>query len=365
MANVCILSHPSEPLTPEVEARVEAQGHVPVRVDPDQADLEAPTGALAASQAVVAVRPRGAAEILAIGVALGLRKQVFVLDAGSDFRPRAGAISVASLDALDAALRSAVLASMFIDEEYFRAGGGCKAGVAWFARRYPEGGFPENWTQEEQRRALADGGAPWLTREQLARVVRLWPMDGVDLRGADLQRGRLTGYSFVGAHLEGADLTRVVLRSAVLRDAKLTSAKLVRARLTNADLRGADLGSALLEGAILRGARLGGANLDGADLGGADLGGADLSSVDLRQTRIAGAHFGAAILVGANLEGCDLSGLDFTGGNLRGARLAGANLRATNLTRADLRGADVAQTDLSFAGLAGAMGVIVPTRNLR
>ncbi|WP_437536816.1 pentapeptide repeat-containing protein [Sorangium sp. So ce726] len=364
MLNVCILSSASDPLAAEVESRVTAEGHSPRRLDPSAAGSEASARALAECHAVISVRPRCAADMLALGLSLGQGKKLVVLDAGADLQPLPGALVAASLDEMVKALRDIAPPAVFVDAGYFRSRSGCDEGVEWFARRYPKGGSTSEWTLEEQLQAIRDGGARWLRRGQAARLVRVWPMDGVDLRGADLRGAEFRGYSFVGAHLEGADLSGGELRAANLRHARLTGAKLAAARLAHADLRGADLGSALLTGALLRGARLSGADLSGADLSGADLSGADLSGVDLRRTGLSGAHFSSAILRGANLEGCDLGGLLLHGADLREARLSGADLTGANLSGADLRGAALERAVLTFAGLTGALGV-VPKENLR
>jgi uncharacterized protein YjbI with pentapeptide repeats len=365
LLSVCILSSASDPLAVEVASRVAAEGHAPRRIDPSAAGTEASTGVLAECQAVIAVRPRSAADMLAMGLSLGQGKKLLVLDAGADLQPLPGAFLAASLDELVKALRALAPPAVFVDAGYFRARGGCDEGVAWFARRYPEGGSTGAWTAEEQLQAIKDGGARWLRRGQASRLVHVWPMDGVDLRGADLRGAGFRRYSFTGAHLEGADLSGGDLRAANLRDAKLSGAKLAAARLAYADLRGADLGSAILAGALLRGARLSGADLSGADLSGADLSGADLSGVDLRRTHLSGALFTSATLRGANLEGCGLQGLHLHGADLRQARLSGADLTGANLSGADLRGAEIERAVLTFAGLAGALGVVVPEEDLR
>jgi hypothetical protein len=124
-------------------------------------------------------------------------------------------------------------------------------------------------------------------REHLARLKKgMLALAGVDLRGADLTRVRLSRVDLRKANLTGADLRRVPCLLADLREADLTGANLARASLRFANLCRADLQGANLEGADLayadlQMANLSGAKLTGADFFGAEMGGTILGNVDL------------------------------------------------------------------------------------
>ena len=115
--------------------------------------------------------------------------------------------------------------------------------------------------------------------------VHQWEISGLDLRGADLRKVRLSGLPL--AHMRGGLIAdEWVLATDQRRD-------MAGVHLERADLRGVHL-----EGADLCGAHLAGADLRGAHLEGADLCGAHLAGADLR-----GAHLEGADLCGAHLEG--------------------------------------------------------------
>jgi len=105
--------------------------------------------------------------------------------------------------------------------------------------------------------------------------ARLIPLQGADLRRANLREAILPG-----SDLQGADL-----REATLRYSDLLSTNLWGADLQGADLRGADLEGAHLERADLREANLRWVHLEGADLREAHLRGADLRDANVR-TRV-------------------------------------------------------------------------------
>jgi uncharacterized protein YjbI with pentapeptide repeats len=108
---------------------------------------------------------------------------------------------------------------------------------------------------------------------------------GLDLRGADLRKVRLSGLPLT--HMRGGlNVDEWVLATDHQRD-------MAGVHLERADLRGAHL-----EGANLCGAHLSAADLRGAHLEGANLCGAHLSAADLR-----GAHLEGANLCGAHMEG--------------------------------------------------------------
>ena len=107
----------------------------------------------------------------------------------------------------------------------------------------------------------------------------------------------LDGVSLRGANLQGIDLSFANLEGANLRGANLDAALLRRTNLVGVSLRKANLQGAFLRGANLQGADLSFANLVGVDLNFANLEGADLSEASLVEVDLSF----------ANLEGVDLS----------------------------------------------------------
>jgi Pentapeptide repeats (8 copies) len=107
-----------------------------------------------------------------------------------------------------------------------------------------------------------------------------------DLRGAFLDRARLSG-----ANIRHTNLARAVMRGADLtgsdlHDADLRQAWMDRSQLTGADLSHAYLQGATLIGAVLENAKLTGADLRGANLHDARLEGADLNDVNWDATTV-------------------------------------------------------------------------------
>jgi len=189
-------------------------------------------------------------------------------------------------------------------------------------------------------------------------------LTGADLRGASLLQANLEGADLEeadleGADLEGATLTRAMLKKASLIGADLRGADLIGGTLNEADLRGAylintKLRGADLTGANLRGADLTGADLEGANLEGADLEGANLAKTSLKMAILTGADLTRAILTGADLRVTELQGADLEGADLREANLNTADLTGAILTGANLEGADLKEVDLGGADLGGA-----------
>jgi uncharacterized protein YjbI with pentapeptide repeats len=135
--------------------------------------------------------------------------------------------------------------------------------------------------------------------------------EGLDLRGADLQRVNLRELPLKGSylsktHLEGADLSF----------ANLDGAELSSTHLDNADLYGAHLEGTFLNLACLENANLNSAHLQYANLNSANLQGANLSFVDLKESS----------LWRAQLQGANLHSAHLEGANLRSAQLQGAGL---------------------------------------
>ena len=158
----------------------------------------------------------------------------------------------------------------------------------------------------------------------------------VDLRGACLVDGQLSGLELAGADLRGADLSRADLRGA---------------RLFQADLRGAVLFQTKLDGADLTGANLHGANLESASLKGASLGASDLTSAKLVDATLDEASISRANLRGAGLSGASLRSANMLDACLVNADFAHADLRQCALNRSDVTGACFDEADMRGANL--------------
>ncbi|NER99176.1 MAG: NACHT domain-containing protein [Symploca sp. SIO1B1] len=164
---------------------------------------------------------------------------------------------------------------------------------------------------------------------------------GLFLKGADLNRVKLSGTDLRGTNLSGADLSGTKLIGTDLNGANLIGANLSRANLIGANLSDTDLSGADLRGSKLRGADLSGAELRIANIIGADISGANLIGTYLNAAKLSGANLIGAELGGVYLIGANLRGTDFRGANLRGAKLSHANLNSANLSRANLSHANL------------------------
>jgi uncharacterized protein YjbI with pentapeptide repeats len=114
------------------------------------------------------------------------------------------------------------------------------------------------------------------SREIPRTVYGFLDLQGVDLRGANLQ-----GTHLFRADLQGANLQGVNLQGVDLRYAKLEGANLQGVNLREANLRYANLRDAELQGAQLQGAQLEYVSLQGADLSRTDLQGVNLEDTIL------------------------------------------------------------------------------------
>ncbi|HVZ30337.1 MAG TPA: pentapeptide repeat-containing protein [Asticcacaulis sp.] len=243
-------------------------------------------------------------------------------------------------------------------------------------------------------------------------------LSGCDLYEADLREGALalpdkqTGLSYVeismrtseatyanlrGANLERSKLSGIQAMKADFSDAVMKNCKLVRANLKqaimdNVDLGGADLSGADLSGASLKDAVLIGAKTDMWRTSQADLTGiltdkvvgtdvtllpygmmlhehakwvdtlgkegkpSTFDKADLRALKsIRGLNLTALSAKGAVFYGLDMSGVQ-----LQGAHLEDADMRNCNLSGADLRGVRMYRVRLDGANLTGAnLGALV------
>jgi uncharacterized protein YjbI with pentapeptide repeats len=199
---------------------------------------------------------------------------------------------------------------------------------------------------------------------------------GVNLKGANLERSRLAGIVALRA-----DFTDAVLRDAKLIRANLKQAAMSGCNLSGADLSGADLSGADLRDAVLVGAKTFAWNVNNANMQGVltdpvaakdakgspyegmvadharwcETQGADgkpsiFDKADLRNLK----SLRGFNLTAMSAKGAVFYGLDMEGVQLQGAQLQGADLRCCNLRRADLRGAKLQGAKLSEADLRDA-----------
>ncbi|NES20502.1 MAG: NACHT domain-containing protein [Symploca sp. SIO3E6] len=187
---------------------------------------------------------------------------------------------------------------------------------------------------------------------------------GLFLKGADLNRVKLSGTDLRGTNLSGADLSGTKLIGTDLSGANLIGANLSRANLIGANLSDTDLSGADLRGSKLRGADLSRTELRTANIIGADLSRANLSSANLNATKLSGANLNATKISGANLNSAKLSGANLIGAELGGVYLIGASLRGTDFRGANLRGAKLRDANLSSANLSRANLSSTDLRNI-
>ncbi len=177
-------------------------------------------------------------------------------------------------------------------------------------------------------------------------ILRLTNFQGAKLQGANFQgaypqkanfaQANLEGTNFQGANLLDADFKQANLQGSSLRGADLRNANLEEANLKGTSLQDANLGNSYLANAFLDNANLSGANLDNANLEFAYL-----NSTYLQDTSLQNADLNNAHLQDANLSRANLTGVNLRGADLRNAQLRDTNLSGANLTGADLRGADL------------------------
>ena len=120
---------------------------------------------------------------------------------------------------------------------------------------------------------------------------------------------------------------QVDLQGIWLRGANLQEARLEKAVLSRAHLQKADFGSAQLQGVNLNGAYLTKADFREAQLQGANLNGTYLLWVDFREAQLQGANLNGAYLPEADLKEAQLQGANLNGAQLQGAMLSKANLQ--------------------------------------
>ena len=237
-------------------------------------------------------------------------------------------------------------------------------------------------------------------------------LSGADLMDADLREGALAlpdkqaGLSYVEISMRTSEATYANLRGANLERSRLSGIQAMKADFTDATMRACKLVRANLKQAIMDNVDLGGADLSGADLSGASLKDAVLigaktdawrtSQTDLTGvltdkvvgTDVASLPYGEMLhdharwvyslgregkpsvfdkadlrglgqIRGLNLaalsaKGAVFYGLDMQGVQLQGAHLEDSDLRNCNLRGADLRGARLIRARLDGADLTGA-----------
>ena len=236
-------------------------------------------------------------------------------------------------------------------------------------------------------------------------------LSGCDLYEADLREGALalpdkaTGLSYVEISMRTAEATYANLRGANLERSKLSGIQAMKADFTDAVMKSCKLVRANLKQAIMDNVDLAGADLSGADLSGASLKDAVLIKAKTDQWRVGQADMsgvltdkpvgtdvkalpygemlhdhakwvdtlgkegkpstfdkadlrGLGSIKGLNLtalsaKGAVFYGLDMRGVQLQGAHLEEADLRNCNLSGADLRGVRMHKARLDGANLEG------------
>lgn len=265
---------------------------------------------------------------------------------------------------------------------------------------------------------LADLSGASLRRVDLrGACLRGANLSDADLMDSDLREGAMAlpdkqaGLSYVEISMRTAEATYANLRGANLERSRLSGIQAMKADFTDATMRACKLVRANLKQAIMDNVDLGGADLSGADLSGASLKDAVLigAKTDMWRTaqtnltgvltdRAAGTDvttlpYGEMLhdhakwvdslgregkpsvfdkadlralqqIRGLNLaalsaKGAVFYGLDMRDVQLQGAHLENADLRNCDLRGADLRGARLAEARLDGADLTGAkMGAL-------
>jgi hypothetical protein len=191
-----------------------------------------------------------------------------------------------------------------------------RADVEWLLATHEQGCGPIDWRDPSQRER-----------------------QGIDLRGANLQRVDLRGLPLArvcggltrkewaaatleqraqaGIHLEGADLSEAHLEKALLRGAFFEKARLYRTHLEQATLYQAHFERAYLREAHLEGANMMVAHLEGADLYRAWLAGADLRqaicdiTTHLEKATLIDRRWGCVLLADIHWSDCNLTTIDW------------------------------------------------------
>ncbi|RYF91891.1 MAG: pentapeptide repeat-containing protein, partial [Caulobacteraceae bacterium] len=237
---VCIVSGPAGGLEGEASARLEALGLEPLMLPEDSPAATRQT-LLGQCAMLVALYPADPAAHLCMGLAAGMGLPIFVLAAKPDPAPYpAGTRLFANLQALVDAVPAAGK-GRHVDQSLLARLGACKEGVDWYLSRYPGGRHSSEWTLKEQVESFADGGAPWLKTAFDYRLIPHHPMDGADLRKADLTGLKLRAGSLNKARLAGARLAGAQIHGTPMAGADLSGALLQQASLSRCDLTGATL----------------------------------------------------------------------------------------------------------------------------
>lgn len=192
-----------------------------------------------------------------------------------------------------------------------------------------------------------------------------------NLRGANLERSKLTGIQAMKA-----DFTDAIMTSCKLVRANLKLAVLDNCDLSGADLSGADVSGASLKDAVLIGARVEGWNASRADLSGVltdEAAGTDVTTLPYDEmirdhalwVETVGREGKPSLfdkadlralksIRGLNLAALSAKGAVFYGLDMRNVQLSGAQLEDADLRNCDLRGADLRGVRLTRARLDGA-----------
>lgn len=237
-----------------------------------------------------------------------------------------------------------------------------RADIEWLLATHENGLGPIDWNDQQQRNrdgldlrganldradlhglplARLRAGLTWeewlsasLAQRLLAEVhLSEANLSKAHLEGSSLRQACLEGTNLSQCHLQNSDLSGVKLASSNFRQAHLEKADLFDAHLEHASLREANLEGANLSLAHLENTDLSLAHLEGADLRKSHLNNANLFKAHLEGTNLMDAYLQSAELGVAHLEGANLSEAHFEGANLSLAHFEGKNIPSIDLKR--------------------------------
>lgn len=180
----------------------------------------------------------------------------------------------------------------------------------------------------------------------------------LDLHGADMSFGQLSGINLAGANLSRAKLRNVSFFSwpytrpdpsellSPNSNKQIASVEIYM-KPVGPDLSGLEAYLTDLSSAILVEADLSGATFLGTDLSAADLSNANLANCEMIYTRLRRTDLIGANLSGASIFSSDLSGARLAHANLNAADLPGTDLCGANVPFASFKGTDLSATILS------------------
>ena len=152
---------------------------------------------------------------------------------------------------------------------------------------------------------------------------------GVNFKGANLEKLDLRGINFKyailkGCNLRGANLSYCNFERADLSYSRIDGASLVNVKMLCVNLEGCSMRGCNLEDPAGNRSNLEGANMKGVTLEGSHMTGINLRVANIKNGNLKNCDLRSAVMAGTDLENCDLSGCDLHEANLRGANLKNA-----------------------------------------